>query len=247
MRDDIFGCHHEPGSRGSLNEDNRKFKPDEKPVVDHLLAEGHDVASLKEGSEHGKVGDADVCGHNTEIKRLRGVGTASPENRVRERLSKSQGQGSYTVIDTRNDPRIKADHADQGVRTFLPLEARDKANGTLRGGERTAVRVIGKDFDASYPQSRLQEMRREHAISRPPTGPAQTSGDAPTPPRSPQPVPAREPTSPTSAPSTSRFAIDRGQDQVADRSKPPGRSFQIAPDQGKDLDKDSPRRSGPSK
>lgn len=204
-------------------------------MAERLAQEGHQVTALREGTDEGKVGDADVCGTKTEFKCLSGEGTASPENRIRERLTKSRGQGTHTIIDASADPRILAADADLGVRKFVPIEARHEARGTLKGSKKVGVRVYGQGYDISYGHAKLEEMRQELRKTQPQpaeTREVQSGQEGHTPPT----TPSAEQDRPTS-----RFAIKRPEERSADDDKASSR-FHIAKG-----DEGNSQRRGPSK
>jgi hypothetical protein len=161
LPESIFGCRHAPGTRGSIDESERRFSPSEKKIAEQLEREGHKVASQKEGPQYGKMADAQVCGQPTEFKRLVGHGTAPPENRVKNKLNKSKGQGSRVIVDTTADPKVTRRTAHTGVQNFLSDEDKSKRSEKLKGDQKAGIRIIGKDFDRSYDQSKLKQMRAE--------------------------------------------------------------------------------------
>jgi hypothetical protein len=156
----IFSCRHPPGTVGRVDESKQRLLPEERQMADRLASEGHTVTSIPR-SKKSRTPDADVCGHATEFKTLERNGTATPDNRIRNSLSKANGQGTHVIVDARAEPKATKDNAHVGVRKFVANEARDKSNGKLKGDQKAAVRVVGKDFDASYNQARLDKMRKE--------------------------------------------------------------------------------------
>jgi hypothetical protein len=220
----IFSCHHPPGSVGSIDESARKFLPNERPIAEHLEAEGHHVVARREGSKYGKNGDAAVCGQVAEFKAMNpSKGGNDPHKRVVNSITSSEDQPTRVVIDARPVPTVRPEHVHSGVRHALNIETDKQAAGTLAGSPREQIRVIGRSYDVSYDKDRLQQVRQELARER---------------------QPQRSPTTQAQAVPEHRFRIDRPPSKEVNQNQAPPRRYDLASERGPE---DPKRQKGPSK
>lgn len=223
MTPSIFDCRHPPGAVGSIDDSDRKFKPNEQPIAEHLKAEGHHVKSQREGRKYGKTADSLVCGQSAEFKAMNPKeGGKDPHRRVVNQITDSAEQGPRVVVDARPIPAVRPEHVESGVRHALNIETDDLASGNLKEQPKEGIRVIGQGYDMSYDKGRLQGIRQELAKDR-----ALQTSPAATPPAS-----------------ENRFQINWSPGRESNQAAVPARRYDLGSDRGQD---DPQRRKGPSK
>jgi hypothetical protein len=122
-------------SRGTVDETERQFSPEEKKIADMLADEGKNVTAVQPQPGQ-RTGDALVDGKPTEFKSAQpGATDATIRNEVNNSIRKG-GQARDIVIDARGSG-LARDAAAKGL-----ARARNITRGRI-----DSVRVIGDDYD----------------------------------------------------------------------------------------------------
>jgi RHS repeat-associated protein len=127
----------QPKKKGTIDESEKQFSPEEKKIADKLTEEGKDVKALKE-VEGQRNGDALVDGKPTEFKTMDpGATDATVKNQINNSV-RGGGQARDMILDARGSG-LSEDAAQQGL---------NRASNITRG-RIDSVRIIGDGYDTT--------------------------------------------------------------------------------------------------
>jgi len=139
-------CRHPVGG-GRFDESARRASHEELAVAKVLVAEGHDVRTVRERRDM-RTPDLIACGTSVEVKsflQLSERGGRPPTGEaVANKLLGARGQGAQAVIWAKGSG-LSRSAAWTGYGLFCQLARQSGGAGLVRG-----VRLLGDGFDLSY-------------------------------------------------------------------------------------------------